>query len=188
LRKKSPSLLVVVLIVLICFGIAVLISNSRHAEIPSATDSGPVTRIGPPGIYPDPARTPGATDPDITQSNIDENICNPNWSTRSIRPPVHYTDVLKREQIIQYGYQDASPKDYEEDHLIPLELGGNPTDERNLWPEPYFASIPDGGAHAKDRVESYLHRQVCSGEISLAGAQHLISSDWYRVYIEMPER
>jgi hypothetical protein len=26
---------------------------------------------------------------------------------------------------------------YEEDHLISIEDGGDPTDPRNLWPEPY---------------------------------------------------
>ena len=45
-------------------------------------------RVGPPDIYPDPIRTPGAADPDITQNNVQENICNPNWSTRSIRPAI----------------------------------------------------------------------------------------------------
>jgi hypothetical protein len=188
LRKRSPSLFVIIFIVFICFSVAVLMYDSRQADVPSATNSGQIAHIGPADIYPDPARTPGAADPDITPSNLDENICNPNWTTKSIRPPVHYTDSLKHQQIIQYGYEDTSPRDYEEDHLIPLELGGNPTDEKNLWPEPYSASIPDGGAHAKDRVESYLHRQVCSGQISLSQAQHLIASDWYRVYNDMPER
>ena len=36
----------------------------------------------------------------------------------------------------EYG-ETGSPSDYQEDHLISLELGGNPTDPRNLWPEPY---------------------------------------------------
>ena len=34
--------------------------------------------------------------------------------------------------------------DYQEDHLISLELGGNPTDPRNLWPEPYPRAVADG--------------------------------------------
>ena len=36
-------------------------------------------------IYPNIVRTPGAVDSDITQDNIDQTICNPDWSTRSIR-------------------------------------------------------------------------------------------------------
>jgi hypothetical protein len=50
-----------------------------------------------------------------------------------------------------------------------------------IWPEPYPASIPDGGAHSKDRVENYLCAQVCEGKISLSAAQGLIVTDWYAV-------
>jgi len=139
-------------------------------------------RVGPADIYPDPARTPGAINPDITQENIRETICNPRWSTKSIRPEESYTHRLKVEQIGEYGYSDSRLKDYEEDHFIPLELGGNPTDPKNLWPEPFDASIPDGGAHAKDKVENYLHAEVCSGSLTLEQAQREISEDWYRVY------
>src|SRR6266851_4932585 len=140
------------------------------------------SRVGPPDIYPDPARTPGAINPDITQENIDETICNPRWSTKSIRPEASYTNRMKIEQIGEYGYSDSRLRDYEEDHFIPLELGGNPTDPKNLWPEPFETSIPDGGAHAKDKVENYLHAEVCSGSLTLDQAQREISEDWYRVY------
>ena len=34
----------------------------------------------------------------------------------------------RTEQMREYGDADTNPKDYEEDHLIPLEIGGNPTD------------------------------------------------------------
>jgi hypothetical protein len=78
---------------------------------------------------------------------------------------------------------DTNPRDYEEDHLIPLELGGNPTDPKNLWPEPYEASIPDGGARFKDKVESYLHKQVCEGSLNLEEAQREIATDWYSVHV-----
>jgi hypothetical protein len=140
------------------------------------------THVGPPDIYPDPARTPGAINPDITQENIHDTICNPRWSTKSIRPEESYTHRLKIQQIGEYGYSDSRLRDYEEDHFIPLELGGSPTDPKNLWPEPFEASIPDGGAHAKDKVENYLHAEVCSGSLTLDQAQREIEEDWYRVY------
>ena len=104
------------------------------------------------------------------------------WSTKSIRPASTYTNHLKIEQIREYGYFDVALRDYEEDHLIPLELGGNPTDPNNLWPEPYESSIPDGGARFKDKVENYLHMQVCAGSVTLEEAQKEIAEDWYRVY------
>jgi hypothetical protein len=139
-------------------------------------------RIGPADIYPDPSRTPGAINPDITRDNIRENICNPRWTTKSIRPEMSYTNHLKVEQIREYGYRDFALKDYEEDHFIPLELGGNPTDPKHLWPEPFETSIPDGGAHYKDKVENYLHAEVCAGSLTLDQAQRAIAEDWYRVY------
>ncbi len=139
-------------------------------------------RVGPADIYPDPARTPGATNPEITQDNLRETICNPRWSTKSIRPPASYTNRLKIEQLYEYGYSDSALKDYEEDHFIPLELGGNPTDPKNLWPEPFDTSIPDGGARTKDKVENYLHAEVCAGSLTLEQAQREITEDWYRVY------
>jgi hypothetical protein len=42
--------------------------------------------------------------------------------------PVNYTDALKRQQIREYGYANTRISDYEEDHLISLELGGHPND------------------------------------------------------------
>jgi hypothetical protein len=139
-------------------------------------------RIGPADIYPNFLFTPGATNPDIEQSNIGETICNPTWTTKSIRPPTTYTHHLKVDQILEYGYADTDLRDYEEDHLIPLELGGNPTDPRNLWPEPYEPSIPEGGARFKDKVENYLHAQVCAGNLTLKEAQTGITEDWYSIY------
>jgi hypothetical protein len=35
-----------------------------------------------------------------------------------------------------YG-RSGSLSAFQEDHLISLELGGHPTDPRNLWPQPY---------------------------------------------------
>jgi len=62
---------------------------------------------------------------------------------------------------------------YEEDHLIPLSLGGHPNDPRNLWPE--APPSPNG----KDKVEDELHKKVCSGQMTLQEAQRIISTDWW---------
>jgi hypothetical protein len=68
------------------------------------------------------------------------------------------------------------------DHIISLELGGADTKE-NLFPQPY--NPPSGfGAHAKDRVENYLHEQVCKRGMPLAEAQKKIATDWYQVYLD----
>jgi hypothetical protein len=107
--------------------------------------------------------TPGVVNPDVTQATIRQTICRRGW-TKTIRPPSSYTDALKRKGLVQYGLR-GPPSAYQEDHLISLELGGNPTDPRNLWPEPYPR------AAAVDKIENQLNEAVCSGRLTLAQAQ-----------------
>ncbi len=128
----------------------------------------------------------GTTNPNISDVNISQTICNPKWSTSSIRPSVSYTNKIKIADLNdpKWGYEDKKPGDYELDHIISLELGGNPTDPKNLWPQPYLNMYQgqNYGARQKDKVEGYLHRQVCSGAMSLADAQQKISGNWVLVY------
>jgi hypothetical protein len=111
----------------------------------------------------DPARTPGVVNPDVTRANIADTICKHGW-TRTIRPPTDYTNALKLKQMREYGV-GGSPSQYQEDHLISLELGGHPTDARNLWPEPYPR------AAEVDSLENELNAKVCAGDLSLDDAQ-----------------
>ncbi|HVC85996.1 MAG TPA: hypothetical protein VNC40_01070 [Gaiellaceae bacterium] len=107
--------------------------------------------------------TPGVLNAVVTQQTIRSTICKSGW-TRTIRPPVSYTNALKVRQLRQYGLR-GPPSAFQEDHLISLELGGNPTDPRNLWPEPYPR------AAAVDQVENDLNHRVCAGSLTLAAAQ-----------------
>ena len=107
--------------------------------------------------------TPGVLNPDVTQATIRSTICVRGW-TATVRPPTSYTSTLKRQQLNEYGLR-GPPSAYQEDHLISLELGGHPTDPRNLWPEPYPR------ASEVDSVENDLNAKVCSGQLSLAEAQ-----------------
>jgi hypothetical protein len=116
------------------------------------------------GPFPaDPVRTPGVLNPGVTQANIATTICKHGW-TRTIRPPTDYTNALKVKQMREYAV-GGSPAQYQEDHLISLELGGHPTDARNLWPEPYPR------AAEVDSIENDLNAKVCSGSMSLDEAQ-----------------
>ncbi len=128
---------------------------------------------------PDPQCTPGAIDPDVTQENINSTICVSGY-TATVRPPTSYTTPLKLESIQQYGYKDTNASDYEYDHLISLELGGNPKDTRNLWAEPHYGNFT---AFDKDGFENYLHDQVCGGQMTLAQAQYEISTNWIQYWI-----
>ncbi|WP_245643937.1 hypothetical protein [Paraburkholderia oxyphila] len=129
---------------------------------------------------PDPRMTPGALNPDVTQANIHSTICLKGY-TRTIRPDEQYTERLKREQIAAYGYSDRRLRDYEEDHLVSLELGGSPTDPRNLWPEPHHV-MGGWGSYAKDRLENEFNHLVCRGKLPLADAQSMIAHDWISAY------
>jgi hypothetical protein len=121
-------------------------------------------------VLPDPRCTPGATNPAVTQANIHQTICVVGWTSK-VRPSESYTEALKRQQMIAYG--DRNPIwTYEEDHLIPLELGGSPASPRNLWPEPGSSPNP------KDAVENAAKRAVCSGRMTLVAAQRAIATNW----------
>ncbi len=127
---------------------------------------------------PDPQLTPGAVNSGVMQETIDQTICVRGW-TRTVRPPQGYTYALKRQQIA--GYADRQTGDYEEDHLIPLSLGGAPYDPRNLWPEPRYP--PDAwNADEKNELEAMLHRLVCRRRLPLRDAQAAIASNWEEAY------
>jgi len=92
--------------------------------------------------------TPGVVNPAVTQATLRSTVCRKGW-TRTVRPPTSA---------------------YQEDHLISLELGGNPTDTRNLWPEPYPR------AAEVDRVENELNARLCARELTLDQAQRMESA------------
>jgi len=167
----------------------------------SAFAQGPVLKIA----RPDANLFPGATNPNITPANINQTICKKGWSTKPIRPKTSYTNALKKTQMHSLDYiltntlpkvksksgkttrpditkcitRSSNPSCYEEDHLISLELGGDPRSPDNLWPEPWFGPW---NAKTKDALEDRLHAMVCSGTISLREAQKAIAADWVGAY------
>jgi hypothetical protein len=141
-------------------------------------------------LLPNHAFTPGKARPDAT---VDE-VCH--TSTKQFR---HTTSSMKKHVYALYGvvphagvcidvgHTTRKGKQVTEacevDHLISLELGGA-DDVENLWPQPYDPPNDIPGAHAKDKVENWLHAQVCSGKMDLKSAQDAIAKDWYRVYLD----
>lgn len=95
----------------------------------------------------------------------------------------HVTAAMKRRVCAAYGIPavDCNGRKYEIDHLIPRELGGA-DDVRNLFPQPLAQ------ARLKDRLENWLHRQVCSANVSLPDAQKVIAADWFTTYQDMMRR
>ncbi|MGW5259198.1 hypothetical protein ACWERW_41170 [Streptomyces sp. NPDC004012] len=123
--------------------------------------------------------TPGAISPAVTQANLATTICRKGGYTKNIRPPEAITSKEKRANAASYGYK-GSLGDAEYDHLISLQLGGDPNDARNLWVEPADPGHRQGGGinNKKDPVETKLHTAVCSGKVTLEGAQQAIVTDW----------
>ena len=105
--------------------------HGSHVVVPLGQSA---PRVGPGYLYPDPETTPGVTNPEVTQANIQQTICVRGW-TATIRPPASYTNTQKKQQLQAVRFTDKNPAHYEEDHFISLELGGNPGDPKNLWPE-----------------------------------------------------
>lgn len=118
---------------------------------------------------------------DVTQSTINSTICVKGW-TATIRPPVSYTNPLKFQQMVDDGFansiSDAQSKagNYEEDHRVPLELGGAPSDSNNLSPEIHSSSF------IKDSDENLFKHLVCTGQHTLLDAQILFVNKWLSNY------
>jgi hypothetical protein len=128
---------------------------------------------------PDRNCTPGALNPKVTQATLKATICGSGY-TKGIRPPAAITDREKHANAIAYGFT-GSLRDAEYDHLISLELGGDPNDPRNLWVEPPSPGHKPGSGvnNPKDQVENRLHAAVCSGQVTLSAAQQAIATDWF---------
>ncbi|MFF4353787.1 hypothetical protein [Streptomyces sp. NPDC001530] len=127
----------------------------------------------------DPKCTPGAISPAVTQANLKTTICRKGGYTSEIRPPTSVTGKEKELNAVTYGYT-RPPGDAEYDHLVSLQLGGDPNDPRNLWVEPPDPGHKSGTGvnNKKDPVETKLHTAVCSGKVTLAAAQQAIVTDW----------
>lgn len=169
------------LVIFLVIAVAALNLDRRTTEpsvrAPNSPNSKTTERAGSRSLYPPPDAT-GATDPDITQDNIQETICASGY-TRIIRPAWNVTERIKRQRMAQLP---GDSRDYELDHVIPLELGGCPTCGTNLWMEPISDALK------KDQVEDYLHREVCSNRVSLSEAQRIIAQDWYSIYLKLQDR
>lgn len=91
----------------------------------------------------------------------------------------HVTEAEERRVYAEYGITHRASGQYEVDHVIPLELGGNNA-LKNLWPEPN--DHPHGYLNSKDKLENRLHALVCTHQVSLALARATISRNWVAAY------
>ncbi|HKQ24506.1 MAG TPA: hypothetical protein VJT81_08725 [Burkholderiales bacterium] len=120
----------------------------------------------------------GALNRDVRQDTIAQTICVPGY-TKSVGPATSYTSDVKRMLMERAGMNPTIAQYYEVDHIIPLGLGGHPTDRQNL-----ALQILEGrnGARRKDRIEAKLQCLVCSGQVTVADAQREILANWQAAY------
>jgi hypothetical protein len=105
--------------------------------------------------------------PAVTPATIHSTVCVSGWTT-TIRPPASYTDALKVQQLAQFASLHPGDAQWnvpgtEEDHRLPLDLGGDPRDPMNLSPEVHRTST------VKDKDESSLggsHGAFCAAGLS----------------------
>lgn len=127
---------------------------------------------------PNPTDTPG-----VVLTTDTAKVCKPGYP-KTIRPSASYTNRLKHDQLASSS--DKNMKHFEEDHLVSLEIGGDPRDPKNLWPQKWSGTW---NAHVKDRYENFLHREICAGRMTIEAAQREIAHDWikgYRSHSELP--
>lgn len=183
---KKTILLLVLFFLWGCTTPPLVTDTPTMTALPADLTNTPAVPTISPGDTPylsNPTWQPGAYNPDVRQETIQTTICVSGYSAK-IRPPVSYTDKLKVQQIKQYEYSDTNKADYEEDHLIPLGVGGHPKDPRNLWPQPRYSTPYN--ASVKDALENTLHDLVCSGQVPLDTARQAMATDWvaaYRQYV-----
>ncbi|MGA9057290.1 MAG: HNH endonuclease signature motif containing protein [Terriglobia bacterium] len=106
-------------------------------------------------------------------------ICAPDYARRVRRVPLSVKRLVCAEYAIPVSR--CNGRNFEIDHLIPLELGGS-NDIKNLWPQPLAE------AREKDELEDWLHGQVCSGMVSIQDAQKAIARDWFAAWTQIRPR
>jgi hypothetical protein len=182
-------ILFAVTLVLVIAGVAWLLSAAPRTSPPDLTSSAGATSSAPPSPVVaspvavaseapiDPCHRAGVTycalNPSVTQATIRSTICVSGW-TATVRPPTSYTEPLKLQQMLSEGLTGPA-SGYEEDHRLPLELGGAPRDEMNLSPESHASSS------AKDAAENDARRQVCAGA-DLRTVQAAFVATWLGAY------
>lgn len=139
-------------------------------------------------LLPDDSVTPGAVA--LTDTN---KVCSTKWGVdeRAV------SAAMKKQVYALYGTVPGQgvckltshkakngttvTKGCEVDHRVSREVGGA-DDIKNLWPQPYLTP-GQPGAYAKDKLENWLHKQVCITQtMSLEQAQQTLMGDWYEAY------
>lgn len=162
-------------------------SAAVSAAPPTPTPSASQSPSGPGWVLPSRALTPGA----IGTTDIHRLCPHVDPALEAARP----SSAEKAQNYRAYGLAYPQPSGmYEDDHLVPIELGGAPDSQANLWPEPNTPPDPAMEAkyhldpafveNPKDELEDVLHQDVCAGTVPLSIAQQAIAANWIEAYVK----
>jgi hypothetical protein len=147
--------------------------GERQSATPMQPDYGVRTKTSgcvPNQALPDPACASGAV------LTTDTSVICVSGYTQTVRD----VPLSEKQQVFaEYGIDWSLHSGYEVDHIISLELGGS-NEISNLYPESYSIQY---GARVKDKLENYLHREVCVGRLPITVAQQEIATDWLKYYL-----
>ncbi|MGH8686363.1 MAG: hypothetical protein ACREVQ_01485 [Burkholderiales bacterium] len=137
---------------------------------------------------PDPACTPGAVNPSLTLTVLE----NPKFRTICVRD-VATSASAKAKTYLWYNYRHpahntGASQTCELDHLVSLEIGGADTLD-NIWPQcgPKGVVLRKRYFKEKDIVENYLAAQIRKGTMNLADVQRGIARDWTQ-YLDVAQK
>jgi len=189
--KRIPALAAIAAFVAAC-GTASSTTTAPASVPHTAAQGTPSASPAPTGSFPadwplpDQKLTPGA----VTSATDTSRICpHVDPALEAARP----TSAEKAQVYAAYGLSYPQPPGvYELDHLVPIELGGQPDSaanefpERNDTPDPAMIAKWHLSApfvhNSKDIEEDVLHQLVCAGRVPLSVAQQAIARDWRQAY------
>jgi len=147
--------------------------------------------VGPPQLYPDPAKTPGLADTlkvsDLTKRYTDgcpsgKTSCTYSQAHRNVPNSVH-TQVYDEYNVPE---DERNIKHGEVDHFYPLCAGGS-NGIKNLWDQPAENEWNgrNFGFHEKDKLETYVCEQIKAGTMNPNDAFNRITKDWVKFYLDV---
>jgi hypothetical protein len=124
-------------------------------------------------VVANPALTPGHTIAGTTAATV----CKPGFGLDSHRAKYKVRAAV----YASYGVAWADRAKYQDDDLIPPELGGDNT-QKNIWPMPLVAGPATPALKAA--LTTRLHTLVCENKLPLAAAQAAIAANWWAAYLK----
>ncbi len=127
---------------------------------------------------PNNAATPGVVNHKVKAGTIKQTICRPSW-VKSAQPSARTLASQKSRLVKHARYGADVAKNFDVDHRIPIEVGGDARDPKNLWLQPLNIQW---NALVKNKLETYVQTEVCAGRMKLADGQAIFQRDWVDVF------